>query len=91
MGKYKGNSNNQKKVDYPYPSQHGSHLSMVNSEETKRISDENLVVCKDEFGIYITERKSLDNGMADPYRDAPTDWRSNYLQKTLGEVIEIVL
>lgn len=50
---------------YPYPSQYGSHASMVVRE-----NDDGTVVCKDEYGEYVTEKKRLDDGTADPKRYA---------------------
>lgn len=52
----------------PYPSPFGSHLSMVDLEETAKLNDPNLVVLKDNAGFYVTERNRLDSGLADPNR-----------------------
>jgi hypothetical protein len=49
---------------YPFPSLFGSHQSMV----IKIFKDK--VVCKDEHGTYTTDKKHLDNGLADPNRCA---------------------
>jgi len=51
-----------------YPSDYGSHLSMLNEEETSKLKDENLVALSDNVGVYVTKRSSLDNGLADPNR-----------------------
>ena len=56
------------KYKYDYPSVFGSHSSMVDEEETKKLDDPNLVALKDEFGIYVTERARLDTRLADPNR-----------------------
>lgn len=61
---------NEKKSAYAYPSRFGSHTIMIDQEATSYLSDNNMVVIKDEHGIYTTERKKLDNGMADPNRYA---------------------
>jgi hypothetical protein len=53
---------------YNYPSHFGSHSSMIDEEETKKLDDSNLVVLKDEHGIYTTERRRLDDGCTDPNR-----------------------
>ena len=47
----------------------GSHKSMVvdHSDLDYSVSEEQ-VVCKDDIGYYVTEKKRLDNGMADPNR-----------------------
>lgn len=50
------------KNTYAYPSRYGSHQSMVVS-----IND-NVALCKDEYGEYQTELYRLDNGSADPNR-----------------------
>ena len=64
------NNHYAKKEEYAYPSQYGSHASMVDEEATKGLNDTKLVVCKDEHGTYITERNRLDSGLADPNRYA---------------------
>jgi len=59
-------------------SAYGSHVEMVVEPEELEPSDElylahlhhSEVVCKDDKGYYITERSRLDNGLADPNRDA---------------------
>lgn len=51
-----------------YPSQYGSHKSMINEEKTQKLKDKNLVVCTDDLGDYTTERIKLDNGLADVNR-----------------------
>tara|TARA_B100000749_G_C18410295_1_gene458776 strand:+ start:1020 stop:1265 length:246 start_codon:yes stop_codon:yes gene_type:complete len=58
----------QKSEKYPYPSRYGSHSSMIDEEKTEELSDKNLVVLEDEHGYYITSRKKLDSGFADPKR-----------------------
>lgn len=55
----------QKAGSSPY----GSHASMVNEEMSKKLlMPEIYVVCVDEIGPYVTDRKVLDSGMADPNR-----------------------
>ena len=41
---------------------------MIDEEKTEELSDKNLVVLKDEHGYYVTDRKKLDSGLADPKR-----------------------
>lgn len=53
---------------YVYPSHFGSHSSMIDEEETKKLDDSNLVVLRDEHGIYTTERRRLDDGLTDTNR-----------------------
>ena len=62
-------TSNSKEV-YPYPSQFGSHQSMVDEEATAKLTDTSLVACRDEFGVYVTLRNRLDSGLADPCRYA---------------------
>jgi len=66
--KMKSSSSSNKGEKYPYPSFYGSHVSMVDEAKTAELGDPKLVVCKDEHGEYITERKRLDDGLADPNR-----------------------
>ena len=56
------------KFKMEYPSQYGSHASMIDEEETEKLSDKTKVACRAEKGLYITERNRLDNGLADPNR-----------------------
>lgn len=57
---------------YDYPSRFGSHSSMVNYSKTasayELTNDESIIVCTDEFGDYVTKRRFLDSGLADPNR-----------------------
>jgi len=61
-----------KKEKYPYPSRHGSHGSMINEEKTAELTalhgNSKNVVLEDENGFYITEKRRLDTGLADPNR-----------------------
>ena len=57
-----------KKEVIKFPSLYGSHSSMIDEEETKKLDDDTMVVLKDEKGLYTTYRKRLDNKMADPRR-----------------------
>jgi hypothetical protein len=59
----------------PHESEFGSHKSMINQVETDKLNpqieltvERELVVCKDQFGFYTTERWRLDNNMSDPNR-----------------------
>lgn len=68
------------KEDYPYPSRFSSHASMVDDEATALMNDENHIVCKDEYGSYITLRERLDSGIADPNRYTAARF-SDFLKK----------
>jgi hypothetical protein len=67
------------KESYRYPSRFGSHSSMIDTLETPRLDDPTKVVIADEYGIYTTERRNLDTGMADPAR---------YAESRLGKLFE---
>jgi hypothetical protein len=55
---------------------YGSHADMVidpldeeiESNIRKAVMEEGQVVCKDDYGYYITYRDNLDSGLADPCR-----------------------
>ena len=51
-----------------FPSEFGSHTSMIDAAETEKLGDPTKVVLKDQFGYYTTERHRLDVGTADPNR-----------------------
>jgi hypothetical protein len=59
-----------------FPSEFGSHASMVNAELTGKIAEakqdasDPWQVLTDERGNYATRKTRLDSGMADPYRCA---------------------
>lgn len=61
----------KKEEKYKYPSQFGSHVGMVNSEETEKLGLTNpanvgkIVVCTDEYGDYQTKIENLDSGQVD--------------------------
>ena len=55
----------KKESKYEYPSHFGSHASMVVKD-----NKDGTVVCKDNHGEYTTFQNRLDNGMADPCRNA---------------------
>ena len=54
--------------NYAYPSYFGSHTSMIDEEETAKLDKEDLVACRDEYGVYTTNKNRLDSGCADPNR-----------------------
>ena len=68
MAHNSNNNNNNNKVTYPYPSQFGSHSSMIDQEATVKLDDLKLVACRDAYGVYVTERNRLDNGLSDNNR-----------------------
>lgn len=55
------------------PSPYGSHASMVvdiDNEAKGHNVPSDKVICKDEKGFYVTYKKRIDNGLADPCRYA---------------------
>ena len=65
----KGKRRHQTGNSVTTPSWFGSHESMVvdHGELDYSVSEEQ-VVCKDDNGYYVTEKKNLDSGLADPNR-----------------------
>lgn len=80
----------QKQEKYLFPSHYGSHASMVDQAETSRLDSE-WCVCKDEYGMYVTLRRNVDTGLADPYRAGSLEWRTQKLQEVTGQVIDIII
>ena len=66
-----------------YPSQFGSHRSMIDNSYV--LMDESMVVCVDENGPYVTNKSILDSGVADPLRTLDTDLRKKKLKKLVKE------
>jgi hypothetical protein len=62
----------KKEPEKTYPSNYGSHSSMIDEQKTKELEalhgDNKRVVIEDERGQYITYRSRLDSGLADPKR-----------------------
>ena len=74
MTKYKQSASAEKKKEIVCPSDHGSHKSMLSTNEQHvKFNNAELdnVICEDNKGCYITERSALDNGRAD-YKRACT-------------------
>ena len=59
-----------------YPSEFGSHAVMIDKEATENLGNPTKVMCKDQFGLYETERCRLDNNMSDPNR-----WNGTRIKK----------
>ena len=71
---------------YSYQSHFGSHAKMVDKEATEKLGDAERVVCKDDFGWYITKVKNLDSGLADPYRNGEEEYRNSVIKESgIGE------
>jgi len=74
--KAKDAAGGKKEQKVVYPSDFGSHTSMVNEELTVKIAAakqdaaDPWVVLADERGAYATRKSRLDSGMADPNRCA---------------------
>ena len=75
MAKYQANK--EKEIQPTYPSDYGSHASMVDKEATKALnegiefddlsSDASVVIDMDKVS-YTTTKNRLDTGLADPIR-----------------------
>ena len=65
------------------PSPYGSHTSMISKEWTEKLTDPELVVLQDDNGFYVTERKKLDSGVADPNRYRLCASKAAYLSQTI--------
>ena len=66
---------------YKFPSRYGSHASMVFADA----EEGDKVICKDEFGEYITEKNRIDNRLADPNRYSAT----SRIARTKEEVVSL--
>ena len=70
----KGKSRHQTGNSVTTPSWFGSDSSMVVDHSEVQIARHNVklsedqVLCQDDNGYYVTEKKKLDNGVADPNR-----------------------
>jgi hypothetical protein len=79
MGKYTKTEKVNKSKEV-YPSDYGSHASMlVNDNGGQRVT------CKDGRGVYVTERKALDNGMMDYHRSVSLEERETTLREYYNE------
>lgn len=60
-----------------YPSSFGSHKVMVDDNLTSKLIKDTtvMVVCRDDVGVYITEKARLDNGLSDTYRFTSEEFR----------------
>lgn len=76
----------EKVVANKYPSNYGSHKSMVVEEWTEKVSDPKFVVLQDDNGFYATERTRLDSGLADPYRYVGSEYKARLLKELLPGV-----
>jgi hypothetical protein len=54
---------------------------MIDNEGTALLDDSGHVICKDENGLYVTQKSFLDSKTADPYRCATVEWRENLFAK----------
>lgn len=70
----------EKDIESAYPSDYGSHASMVDKEATQKLNEgiefDDLtsnasVVIDTDKGSYTTVKNRLDTGLADPNRYAP--------------------
>jgi hypothetical protein len=63
-------------------STYGSHKNMIDEPLTETISkiDDRKVVCKDDRGYYVTDKKMIDSGFADSNRFTNIDNRLKGLE-----------
>ena len=75
MAKYQAKK--EKEIKSAYPSDYGSHVSMVDKEATKKLNEDiefddlsgtDSVVIDTDTGSYTTSKNRLDTGLADPNR-----------------------
>jgi len=87
MAKYNPNAIKKKEEKKVYPSDFGSHLSMVSGEYPELLYDDKVwVVCSDDRGYYVTEKKNLDTGLCDYNRSVNTEARDvQFADLVMGE------
>ena len=74
--KYKATTSTTKSKKTSYPSEYGSHASMINENfEGFNDAGHDCIVCTDDRGNYITERKHLDSGLCDYNRSVNIEAR----------------
>ena len=73
-----------KKEEYAYPSQYGSHASMV----VENNEGDAWIACKDEKGPYVTSRTHLDSGLMDPYRLTTAKFRRGMGEKHFPDLLD---
>ncbi len=73
----------KKKEVETYPTPYGSHKSMLSEDHQAFNEAGDDVICKDERGLYVTLRKTLDNGICDRCRIAPDFQR----EASIGEIL----
>ena len=67
-----------------YPSDHGSHASMVNDDYIVfNAGDHGMIVCKDNRGSYLTSKALLDSGLCDMNRAMDTATRESKLNNEI--------
>jgi hypothetical protein len=87
MAKYNPNKSSNTKSKIEYPSEFGSHTSMIDHDYAEVNDDDSeFVVCKDGRGSYLTSRSNLDNNLCDYNRSANTEKRESILDEYTGVV-----
>lgn len=80
MAKYKKRQISQPvKIEKKFPSNYGSHASMVNDIFTQKLNFEGYSVLEDERGFYGTENCRLDSGIMDNRRMSSVENRKAFL------------
>lgn len=80
----------QDRASSKYPSEFGSHKSMISQEWTDKVADDKWVILECETGFYATTKDRLDSGLADANRYALSNWRACKLKEILSGVIVTV-
>lgn len=69
-----------------YPSEFGSHKSMISQEWTDKLKNDKFVILECENGFYATTKDRLDSRLADPHRYALAEWKADRLRELLDGV-----
>lgn len=82
-GKYTGKP--ESKYVSNYPSEYGSHKSMINDDYIDFNSmDHGYIICKDDHGSYVTTKSVLDTGFCDYNRSVERENRESILKECLN-------
>ena len=91
MSKYNPNAIKKKEKKKEYPSDFGSHLSMVSADYPEFYYDDSKwLVCTDDRGDYVTQKRRLDNGLCDYNRSVDTKAREAKFNELLKGEKDVV-
>jgi hypothetical protein len=87
MAKYKNNTTPKKNPTTIYPSEFGSHKSMIDPDYSEiNENDDEFVVCKDDRGSYLTSVNNLDNKLCDYNRATNIKKREEMLAEHIKSI-----